>query len=288
MGIRVDGPFAHRSQLGEGPHWDGDRLLYVDIQRGEVHRLDVHTGEQDTVTLQGPVGFAVPSREGRLIVGRQSTVEEIDWSGRTVRVLATVEKGLSETRINDGKCDPRGRVFYGTISAERRPVGGFYRTSASGSTVRVLDGVTVSNGLGWDDRRHRLYYVDSWTWRVDVLDYDEDTGETTNRRPFVSIDRADGLPDGLTVDAEGGVWVCLFSGGAVHRYSPEGNLTEVLSLPVSLPTSVAFGGTGLRTLFVTSARHRLSAAEAAEQPLAGGVLMAEVGVAGCRAVGFAG
>jgi sugar lactone lactonase YvrE len=288
VGIKVDAPFVHRDELGEGPHWDGESLLRVDIMRGAVHRLDPRTGEQQTIFLDGPVGFVVPGPGGELVVGRRNTVEAIDRSGRRLRVLASVEATNDDTRINDGKCDPRGRLFYGTISAARDPVAGFYRTDPSGSTERLLDGITVSNGLGWDEERLRLYHIDSWTQRIDVFDYDMETGAATGRRPFVRIDAHDGLPDGLTVDAEGGVWVCLFGGGVIRRYSPEGMLSEVVSLPVSCPTSVAFGGPGLRTVFATTARHRLSEAEKREQPLAGEVLTFDAGVAGRPASGVSG
>ncbi|MER8073020.1 SMP-30/gluconolactonase/LRE family protein [Streptomyces sp. NPDC094034] len=286
VGTKIEAPFGHRSLLGEGPHWGGRYLHYVDIEAGDVHRLDPTTGELRSLRLGRPVGFVVPADTGGLVVARRDTVELIDDEGRLLSVLSVVEADEPETRINDGVCDPRGRLFYGTIASEvlgRAPVGGLYRTGREG-TARVFDGISVSNGTGFDESRGRMYYVDSWTWRVDVCDYEVISGVVSRRRPFVQVDRAFGMPDGLTVDAEGGVWVALFGGGAVHRYDPDGELTEVVSLPVTLPTSVAFGGADLRTLFVTTASHRLTPAERAEQPLAGGVLVLAAGVAGMPAV----
>jgi sugar lactone lactonase YvrE len=289
VGKGIEAPFAQRSALGEGPHWDGRHLHYVDIEAGDVHRLDPATGELRTLSLGWPVGFVVPADEGGLVVARRDTVELIDDEGRLSRILATVEADEPETRINDGVCDPRGRLFYGTIASEvldRAPVGGLYRTAPDG-TAKVLGGISVSNGTGFDEERGRMYYTDSWTWRVDVCDYDVTTGEVGNRRPFVVVDKAIGMPDGLTVDAEGGVWVALYGGGAVHRYDPDGTLTEIVALPVSLATSIAFGGQGLGTLFVTTARNRLSPAELTAQPLAGSLLMLEPGVRGLAGVSVA-
>ena len=282
MGTGIEAPFPHRSRLGEGPHWDGEHLLYVDIETGEVHRLDPATGERNTLTLGSPVGFVVPGRPGELVVGRHSTVEVVDTGGALLRVIATVEPEEPETRINDGKCDPRGRLLYGTIASEkldRAPVGGLYRTSRTG-TERLFDGISVSNGLGIDDARGLLYFTDSWTWRIDVCDYDSETGRVSDRRPFAHVDRADGMPDGLTVDEEGGLWVSLFGGGRIRRYDTDGTVGEDVMLPVSLPTSVAFGGPDLRTLYVTTASHRLTSAERAGQPFAGRILVLEPGVAG--------
>lgn len=282
MGTSIEAPFAQRCALGEGPHWDGRHLHYVDIELGEVHRLDPATGELHTVRLGPPVGFVVPTDAGERVVGRRDTVEVIDAEGRTLRVLATVEDDEPGTRINDAVCDPRGRLFYGTIAGEvldRAPVGGLYRTGPGG-TEQMFDGISVSNGIAFDEGRARMYFTDSWTWRIDVCDYDVTTGAVFDRRPFVRVDKAIGMPDGLTVDAEGGVWVSLFGGGAVHRYGPDGRLSEAVPLPVSLPTSVAFGGPELRTMFVTTASHRLTPAERAEQPLAGAILVVEPGVTG--------
>jgi sugar lactone lactonase YvrE len=142
----------------------------------------------------------------------------------------------------------------------------------------VITGTTISNGISWDSEL--MYFIDSPTQRIDVLDYDPDSGEVANRRPLVEIDAADGLPDGLTLDSEGGIWVCLFGGGALRRYSPAGALEEVISLPVTNPTCPAFGGDRLDTLYVTSARHRLSEAQLAAEPLAGAVLALDAGVTG--------
>jgi sugar lactone lactonase YvrE len=279
-GVEVCAPFDHRDELGEAPHWDPvDRvLLRVDYLGGAIHRLDVEAGDQRTITLPEPVSFAIPDGSGHLVVGLRDSVEVVDQSGASLRVLARVDSPRGATRLNDGKIDPEGRLVFGTLSDAREPHGGCYRL---GETLEpVFDGVVVSNGLGWDPDRHRFYYVDSWTWRIDVCDLDPAGGQPVNRRPFAVIDPADGMPDGLCVDAEGGVWVALFGGGKLRRFRPDGARDRDVPLPVSHPTSLAFGGDDLRTAFVTTSRHRLTASQQQEQVLAGAVLTFEPGVAG--------
>ena len=190
-----------------------------------------------------------------------------------------MKSGNDDLRFNDGKCDRHGNLFFGSISLTRKPVGGLYRLSSAGQLSQVADGITVSNGMCWDDERSLYYYVDSWQQRIDVFDCDPRTGDLSGRRPFAHIAPETGLPDGMAIDDEGGVWVVMFFRGAVHRYDVDGRLSEVVPIPVTCPTSVAFGGPGLRTLFITSSRHRLGQLEREEQPPGRrGVLVR----AGCR------
>jgi sugar lactone lactonase YvrE len=195
--------------------------------------------------------------------------------------LAVVEADRPGNRLNDCKCDPQGRLWAGTMSKQRTPgTAALYRLAPGGELERVIAGTTISNGLGWSPDGERMYFVDSTTQRIDVLDFDGASGGVADRRPLVDIDPRDGLPDGLAVDAEGGIWVCLFGGGSVRRYAPDGTLAMAIRLPVTNPTSPAFGGPDLRTLYVTSARHRLSLGQLAVEPLAGAVLALEPGVRG--------
>jgi sugar lactone lactonase YvrE len=287
MPIKVEARYPHRDELGEGPHWDAatSTLLRVDTLLGKVHRLDPDSGEQTTLHLDSPLGFAVPSVGGSVVVGIGHSVQRVDPGGGRSEI-ASVESGNDDLRFNDGKCDRHGSLFFGSLSLSREAAGGLYRLAADGRLDQVVPGVTVSNGMCWDDQRARYYYVDSWQQRVDVFDYDPGTGQVSGRRPFVRIAPETGLPDGMAIDDEGGVWVVMFFRGAVHRYDPDGRLTEVVPLPVSCPTSVAFGGPGLRTLFITSSRHRLDERERAAQPLAGAVFSCDPGVAGRAVPGY--
>jgi sugar lactone lactonase YvrE len=282
MAITVESQCAHRAELGEAPHWDAatQTLLWVDIEAGTVHRLHPDTGQRHDLRLAPPLGFAIPTSDDEMAIAVQHDIEIVDAHTQRRR-LAVVEDGIDDLRINDGKCDPRGRLVFGSLSHSRTAgAGALYSLERNGALTRLLTSVTLSNGLGWDTSGTRFYYVDSTTQRIDLLDYDLSTGTVSARRPFAHIDPADGLPDGLAIDAEGGVWVCLFAGGAVRRYDDNGHLSEVVRLPVSAPTSLAFGGKDLDTLFITTARHRLNATQRHEQPLAGAVLSCRPEIAG--------
>jgi sugar lactone lactonase YvrE len=279
-----------RDQLGEGPCWDDLRgeLLRVDIARGFVHGWNPADGSAWRRDCDGEVSAAIPRAGGDgllLACGHRLLVVD----GRGARVLATVEEGLPRNRFNDCRCDPRGRLWAGTMSKVREPgVASLYRLEPGAGLERVIAGTTISNGLGWSPAGDLMYFVDSTTQRVDVLDYDLHTGAAGNRRPFASVDPAHGLPDGLAVDSEGGVWLCLFGGGAIRRHGPGGTLDEEIRLPVTNPTCPAFGGPDLRTLYVTSARHRLTDEQLAAEPQAGALLALDPGVAGLPLNRFAG
>lgn len=243
-------------ELGEGPVWLADtaELLRVDITRGEIVVRGDATGERRRA-LGAPVGFALPVVGGGLVAGAGRALVALAELGADPVRLAEVEPGRDGNRFNDAACDPRGRLWAGTMSMTRTPgAAALYRVEHGGAPAVALAGATVSNGLDWDLDATRLYYIDSVTQRIDAIDFDLDRGVLGTRRRFAAIDPEDGLPDGLCVDAEGGVWVALFGGGAIRRYRPDGTLDEHLPLPVTHPTSLAFGGPDLRDLYVTSAR----------------------------------
>jgi sugar lactone lactonase YvrE len=163
-----------------------------------------------------------------------------------------------------------------------------YRLAPGAALEQVIAGTTISNGLAWSPSGERMYFVDSTTQRIDVFDFDAATGDIADRRTLAEIDPRDGLPDGMTVDAEGGVWVCLFGGAAIRRYGPDGRLDAAIALPATNPTSAVFGGADLRTLYITTARHRLSPRQLTAELLAGAVLALEPGVSGLPGNRFAG
>jgi sugar lactone lactonase YvrE len=267
--------------LGEGPFWDERReeLLRVDITRGRVHGWSPATGRCWARQHDGEVSAVVPRAggEGWVIAAGHRLVRD-DGT-----VLARAEEHLPSNRFNDCKCDSRGRLWAGTMSKQRVPgAAALYRLQAGGELECVVAETTISNGLGWSPADDLMYFVDSTTQRIDVFDFDADSGTIANRRPFAQIDAADGLPDGLTIDAEGGVWLCLFGGGVVRRYGADGSLAAEIALPVTHPTSLAFGGPGLRTLYVTSARR------VAGEALAGAVLALDAQVAGLPGNRFGG
>jgi sugar lactone lactonase YvrE len=275
-----------RATIGEGPVWDdrSERLLWVDIAAGLVHRLDPSTGQSSTLDVGQPVGSVAPAEDGGLVAAvRDGFALFAPGSGIMSRLLP-VERALTANRMNDGKCDSWGRFWAGTMAVGHTPgAGTLYRlekTAGDYTVEPMLSGITVANGLDWSPDNRLMYYIDSATQRIDVFDFDEERGSLTNRRVFAAIAAADGLPDGMTVDAEGHVWVALFRGAKVRRYRPDGEIDLEVKVPVTLVTSCAFGGAHGQDLFITTARHRLTPAEAAEQTTAGGVFICRPGPTG--------
>jgi sugar lactone lactonase YvrE len=288
--MQIDLVLDAKAQLGEGPIWDAvrARLLFVDIMRGDVHEFDPATRQTRVLHVNEPVGTVVPSRRGDWIIATQTGFARLDPASGGVHRIAHVEADTPDTRMNDGAVDPRGRLWAGTMSMTGRRHGSLYRLDQDGRVARMVTGVTVSNGIDWSPDGTLMYYVDTLTGRIDVFDFDESWGAITNRRPFVTVPHRAGHPDGLVVDAEGGIWLALWAGGAIHRYTPDGKLDRTIPLPVTHPTKCAFGGTDGADLYITSAWIELTAAERDKQPLAGGLFMCRPGVQGQPARVFTG
>lgn len=278
----VSAALPDRDQLGEGPTWctASGEMFRVDILRGQVHSWHLDASTSTCRDFDGEVSAAVPRRDGGLVLAIGHDIVAVDAdNGRTT--LATVEHNDPDTRFNDCRCDPQGRLWAGTMSKTRTADrAALYRMAPGEPITAVVFPTTLSNGMGWSPQGERMYFIDSTTQRIDVFDFDGRDGSVSGRRAFAEVPTVKGLPDGMAVDAEGGVWVCLFGGGALHRYSPTGDLEEIIALPTTNPTCPAFGGPDLCTLFVTTARHRLTDDQLAREPLAGAVLQLDPGVAG--------
>jgi sugar lactone lactonase YvrE len=289
--VNVELAFHPGDELGEGVTWDAanQRLISVDILRGRVHLFDPANRSARTFVVGQPVGAAVPRRGGGLMLAVRDGFAAWDLERGVLTLVAPVELDRIDQRMNDGSCDAAGRFWAGTMSMQEHPGrGALYRLDPDGSTHTMATGVGISNGIDWSLDGSRMYFIDSLTQRIDQFDFNLASGSLANRRPFVVIDEADGTPDGLTVDAEGGIWVALWGGSAVRRYLPDGSLDRLLRVPVTYPTTCAFGGADLGDLYITSATTRLSPDERKQQPLAGSILRHRPGVAGRVAHAFAG
>jgi len=270
-------PIAYHA---EGPVWSESwgGLRWVDMLAGDV--LSLAADGSVTRRSVGTIAAALrPRAGGGAVIGVERGF-----------VLEGPDGGLEElgelwddpgVRMNDGGCDPSGRFYCGSMAYDHRPgAGSLYRLDPDGTVEVAMRDVTISNGLEWSPDGSRAYYNDTATGEVSALDAD-----LTARRTFARIPSDDGAPDGLTVDAEGGVWVALYGGSAVHRYTPSGALDAVVELPVTKATACTFGGPDLRTLFITTSREDLPDDE---QPEAGSVFACTPGVAGLPARTFAG
>lgn len=198
-----------------------------------------------------------------------------------LRLISDVEADRPTHRFNDGKCDAAGRFWAGTMRFDDvRGSATLYRVDPDHSVTPMVTGVGLSNGLGWSVDGTVMYYIDTLERSIDAFDFAPDTGGLSNRRRLVSLAPDDGYPDGMTVDRDGFLWVALYQGGAIRRYSPAGELARTIDLPVSQPTSCAFGGPDLMDLYITTATQDLSKAQLEAEPLAGGVLRCRPGAQG--------
>jgi sugar lactone lactonase YvrE len=266
---------------GEGPVWSErwGGLRWVDMLAGDVLSLepDESVGRHHIASV---VAALRPRRGGGAVLGieRGFALEDAGGTITHLSELWTEER----LRMNEGACDPDGRFYCGSMAYDKQPgAAALYRLDPDGSVHVVLANVTVSNGLDWSPDGSLAYYNDTDTGRVDVFDYERDAG-LSDRRPFVATEAR---PDGLTVDAEGGVWVALSNGGAVRRYTADGVLDELVELPVTKVTACAFGGSRLDELFITTSREDL---EPGAEPAAGSLFRAVPGVTGLPVREFAG
>ncbi|XP_050678723.1 regucalcin-like [Leptidea sinapis] len=257
--------------LGEGPHWDEKQrcLFFVSINESTLHKYVPATGEQAKTKVEGGrVGFIVPveGTTDQFVVGVERTFQIVKWDGsnggkvEVVKVIGEVDQGVtSPTRINDGKADPRGRLFAGTMDLEYASSpdrnGSFYCID-NNKIVKLCGNIQISNGLAWDLREKAMYYTDSTERKIRRYDYDVDTGDISNKEYIFDFEKnsIEGFPDGTTIDSEGNLWVAVFNGSCVIKIDPRnGKLLQKIPIPAKKVTSVIFGGDNYDVLFVTSA-----------------------------------
>jgi L-arabinonolactonase len=290
MEIKV-APFLEiEMDLGEGPVWSqGEAALYwVDVTQRTVWRHDTRAGETRSHAVSGMPGSIALRHGGGLLAAFRTGLAFVDLdSGEEAKLASGIDFGRE--RFNDGACDRRGRFFAGTMDKTMgNPIGALYRIDPDRSVTRVAEGITLSNGLAWSPDDRTLYHCDSRPGLVYAYDYDIDSGLPSNRRILVDLSSSGFHPDGCTVDAEGFLWVAEVGASRVGRYAPDGRRVGGIELPTKRVTSVMFGGPDLRTLFITTMRYNLSAAESAAQPLAGRLFVAVPGVQGMAEPAFAG
>jgi sugar lactone lactonase YvrE len=276
--------------LAEGPLWDPERkaLLWLDISRQRLHEFRSASGEMRCHRLQALPGAAVRCNDGRLLLATHQGIGHYDPATCCFDLLPDTAPDWPRSRFNDGKCDRAGRFWTGTMRLAGEPGREKLFRFETGSGLECVDeGFTVCNGLGWSPDDRTFYLTDTAAGRIYAYDFDLLSGAIANRRVFAEVPAAAGRPDGLSVDADGGVWVASSGGWRLTRYDHDGRVERAVRLPVPRPTSCTFGGPGLATLFVTSSRLGLSRHELAEAPLSGSLFMLDAGVVGLPEPGFA-
>lgn len=276
--MRAELLFAARGELVESPRQlTSGELAWVDILRGEVHRLERSTGAHDMIALGEPVGAIAETDEGALLGACRSGLRLIGSDAEASTLVARLPARDADLRMNDGKADPAGRFVGGTMTLGTPPrdkAGSLWSFGLEGPVELVRD-VTISNGLAWSADGSTMYYIDTPTHRIDAFDYDVGTGGVSERRTIVTIAADAGDPDGMCIDVEGGLWVALWGGGAVHRYV-DGRLDAIVEVPAPCVTCPAFAGPDLDELVITTA----SGSFGDPPPGAGDVYVIRPGVTG--------
>lgn len=266
--------------LGEGPVWDDEQqiLWWVDIMSGRLHKYDPATGKNIFFEMNEHTGAAVLRRNGGMILALKSGFYFFDEKTGEKDPVADPESHLPGNRFNDGKCDPDGRFWAGTMSYDvEKGAGSLYCLDQDLNVNKKLSGITISNGLAWNSRGDRFFFIDTPTGNIGLFEYDKKSGEITGGEVITHIDKKAGFPDGMTIDAEDKLWVALYGGGKVIRINPENGETEFeVQLPVPKPTSCTFGGKNLDELYITTCREYLTPEELEKYPHSGSLFKAEL------------
>jgi sugar lactone lactonase YvrE len=295
------------ADIGECPVWDtrAGGLLWIDLPSGTVGRLreDPASGgwrAEHLLEVPGSIGAIVPAEDDGFLVATGVEIVRYDEFGRLPRVVARIDADAARVKFNDGKCDPDGGFWVGTQTLTPGLFGGsLYRLERDGTMREMVTGVGISNGLGWSPDGANFYYVDTATESVDVFDVDPADGSIHNRRRLITFSHGEGRPDGLCVDDDGYIWVAVFYGGAVRRYTPAGTYSREIRVSAPLVTSCGFGGSSRELLFITTASIRMSqdklrkagmplemGERAAQADGAGGIFLARPGTTGPEAVRY--
>ncbi len=280
-----------RAELGEGAIWNQreNRLWWVDIEQGILHIFNPDDGTDKEYSLGRRIGTVVPTESGIALVALEDGLNFFDPETGELTFIADPEADLPAMRYNDGKCDPAGRLWVGSMGMEfpNRFKASLYRLDNDLTVNKMLDSITVSNGICWSRDKTKMYYIDTPTMKVRVFDYDDRTGDISNGCTAVEIPEGMGGPDGMTIDSEGDLWVCLWGGACVGCFDPEtGELLHKINVPAKNVTSCAFGGKDLGTLYITSASISMSPEDSVKYPLAGRLFAVKPDVKGVPAFFF--
>lgn len=280
-----------KAELGEGPIWDPDvqSLYWVNIHANELHIYDPTSGKDRCIDCGQMVGTVVGRQSGGLMVALENGFASVDLETETIQHIVDPENN-SEARFNDGKCDPAGRFWAGSLPlSEDVPEGSLYSLETDLSVQKRLSGITIANGIVWTSDQETMYYIDTPTMKIDAYDYDIQTGDLSNHRVAVTVPEEYGWPDGMAIDSEDKIWVGHWGGWQVTRFDPlTGETLQTIKLPTAQVTACAFGGPNLDQLYITTAKATLDDAALEKQPHAGNLFVTKVDVSGVPSHKFAG
>lgn len=279
-----------QARLGEGALWHADtqQLYWVDIEQKKLHLYSPTSGETRMIDVGERIGTVVPAPGNKAIVALQNGIFELDLASESLTLITNPHEGQPDMRFNDGKCDPAGRLWVGSMHlSAKSEAAALYRLDTDYTLTQMLDSVTISNGIVWSLDHKQMYYIDTPTGVVRSFDYTIEDGSIANPRVVVTVPKEMGHPDGMTIDEEGMLWVAHWGGSSVGRWNPKtGELLQKIDVPAPHVTSCAFGGENLDILYITTARQGLNDQQLATYPHSGGLFMVKPGVKGQRAYSF--
>ncbi len=290
MAGEIEVAAAHRSVHAEGPVWsETEGLLYwTDIESRTLWRLDPSTGNAESRSMPEKVCSIALREKSGLLIAFESGLSFWDLvTGKGQRIV-NVEQALPTTRLNDGRCDRQGRFVVGGFDSSEKGLSAAYRLDVDLSLHYLFGGLSSANSTCFSLDGRTMYYADSPQAAIWAFEYDPGTGTPGKRRVFCDFHGQPGIPDGSVIDADGCLWNAQWNGSRVVRYRPDGRIDRVIEMPCRNPTSIAFGGSGLDTLFITTSRLTLTAEEARTEPLAGVLLAFRPGVKGLAETHFRG
>jgi len=284
MAIGAECVVRSEDTLGECTIWcDRDQVLWwVDIRAPALKRYNPASGEVHALPLTEAIGsFGLTASGAAMVAGMKSGLYWLDPKSGAVRLIAAPERNIPGNRFNDGRCDRGGRFWAGTMSdGPRAPSGSLYRLDPNGSCTGFRSGIVIPNSIAWSVDNRAMYFADTHLNTIWAYDFDLAAGTIRDERVFVDTTNQPGRPDGSCVDADGCLWNAEYGGWRVVRYTPQGNIDRVVELPVSNPTCCCFGGRDFDTLYISTARQRLTSEQLAREPLAGGLFAVHPGVRG--------
>ena len=284
---------SHTCLLGEGPLWHSKRktISWIDILQGEIHEFSVMENRHHVIPVKDMVGTIAHSNTGDYLAALKNGVAFVNNESGEMEFLCHPEAHIPGNRFNDGKCDPLGRLWVGTMAISEEPgAGNLYMIDKDFSHTKKIEGVTISNGMAWSSDHRIFYYIDTPTCEVVAYDFDLPTGNISNKRVVIKIPQGEGYPDGMTIDNEGMLWIAHWDGWQVSRWDPNtGKKLLSIPIPVAQVTSCTFGGYDLQDLYITTARVNLTEEQLKQQPLAGSLfVIRDCGFQGTEAYFFRG
>lgn len=273
-----------KNELGEGAIWNhqAQEFWHIDIEGQKFFTTDVKTGQQRVFDAGQRIGTIVPNDMGQAVLALQDGIYAYDFDSRSQSLIVSPEDSIAHIRFNDGKCDPAGRLWVGSMGLDQKPYRASLYSIDKGEAKLRLDSITISNGIVWSSDHKTMYYIDTPDENVKAFDYDVTTGDISNERIVVEIGGI-GFPDGMAIDSEDMLWIALWNGNAVGRWNPRtGEMIGRVNIPAHNITSCAFVGDDLDSLVITTARVDMSAEELEKYPWAGSLFVVVPGVAGVK------